>query len=71
MDRGDQREGDFLSPISLQCAPAHGSADIASGMLFGLNPNAEGEGPKGKVEGEFQSAIAQPNAPAHRSGDGG
>ena len=32
-----QREGDIRSPIALPNAPAFGSADIAIGMLFGMN----------------------------------
>jgi len=45
-----KRDGDILSPISQSCAPAHGSADIASGMLFGFNPEAKGRGEKREGE---------------------
>ncbi len=39
-----QREGGIRPPITQPCAPAHGSADIAIGLLFGLNPEVKDRG---------------------------
>jgi len=37
-------EGEYLSPIALPYAPAHGSGDGGIGSLFALNPDVKGGG---------------------------
>jgi len=48
---GFKSEGEYLSPIAIPYAPAHGSGDGRIGSLFALNPDVKGGGanlPRGR-----------------------